>query len=278
MAHLLDEHQPKGLKDLMVSVLGWNNTVTVEKQRKNPEYTGRGCGVPRMLPYTVEVPAEAHDIKKAQEFVQKRDNLDCTPSEVGYHLLPRGVMVPYAIADAVATAKICTALHAKVLADPDLAALYAQEMELTRVLLAMERQGMQVDLPYVDTMKVRYRRAVLAHEGLIEQIVGKELRTGQIPAKERDQFWNPQSKDDIADFFTNVEGYRRPSYDKTTLKVIEHPLAAELLAYRKDAKILGTYLEPLAAETGADSIFHMSSRQHGTVSGRTSNGQERGDQ
>ena len=277
MSHLLDEHRPKGLKSLMVSVLGWADTVTVEKHRANPEYTGRGCGVPRMLPYTVEEPAEAYHIKQAREHIKKERKLQ-TLEEVSYDMIPRGTIVPYAIDDAVGTYQLARLLYPKIVASSDLAALYAQEMELTSIIMGMERAGMKVDTAYVGDQVVRYRRQVMAHEGLIEGIVGKEVRTGPMTAKERPNYWNPSSKDDIREFFTGVEGHTRPSYSKDVLATIPHVLAEELLDYRSDSKILGTYLEPLAAETGPDGIFHMSVRQHGTVAGRTSNGAERGDQ
>lgn len=298
MAHLLDEHRRKGLKDLMVSVLGWHDVVQVTKRRKNPDYvkelhkvmpsTGHAKGCPRdgtcaceswppsMLEYTVDVPREKFDLDRAKEWAKKRYDL-ASIDDVSYDLLPRGTLVPYAIMDAVGTYHLGAALHPQVLAFPDLTELYEREMQLTRVIYDMERRGMATDGAYVQQQVSEYRTKVLQHEATIQSIVGKPVRTGKMTARERPQFFNPDSSDEVGDFFARAEGFRRDSYNADALKEIQHPLAGTLLAYRADAKILRTYLEALRKEVGPDGIYHMSMRQHGTVSGRTSNGAERGD-
>jgi DNA polymerase I-like protein with 3'-5' exonuclease and polymerase domains len=263
MAHLLDEHQPKGLKDLAVSVLGESDTILVPATKGGVEYEK-------------EVPREKWEIEQARVWAKRHYGLDSV-ADVGYHLLPRGTVVPYAIKDAEWTLRLGGRLHPQVLAFPDLTELYEREMLLTRTALySLEKAGLGVRLDYVNARIAEYRTKVLKHEGDIEAIVGKQVRTGKIPTKERDQYFNPASNSEIAAYFT-AAGYPREQYQAEQLREIPHPLAAKLLEYRSDKKLLETYFEGLKRDTGADGVYHPSIRQHGTVTGRTSSGSERGD-
>lgn len=255
MSHLDDEHRPKGLKDLMVSVLGEKDTILVKDK---------------------EVPREKWEIDKAKLWAKKKYGL-ASVRDVGYDLLPRGTVVPYAIRDAVDTLRLAAALHPKVTRYDDLAQLYQQEMMLTRTAIYdVERYGMKVDRDYVKMQIREYRKKVLTAELAMESLVGKPVRSGKMTPKERPQYFNPSSNDEIGEFFRAV-GEVRDNYDAEQLETVKHPLAPVLLSYRKDRKLLDTYFLALDAETGDDGVFHQSSRQHGTVTGRTSGGKERGD-
>lgn len=267
MSHLDDEHRPKGLKDLAVSVLGENETIKVPATR-----TVDGT----KEEYEKDVPREKYEIDQARAWAKKHYGFSSI-KDVGYHLLPRGVIVPYSIKDAEFTLRLAQVLHPRILRFPDLAELYAQEMKLTRTAIySMEQAGMRVRGGYVRQQILAYRKRVIQHELDIERIVGKQVRTGKIPPKEREQYFNPASNPEIAAFFAGV-GEVHDNYDAEKLSQIKHPLAAKLLAYRADAKLLNTYFLALDQETGEDNIYHQSVRQHGTVTGRTSNGAERGD-
>lgn len=270
MMHLIDEHAKKGLKDLAVSVLGFSDLIDVPGKQKDPE-TGKQVDVVRRVPKSKWL------IDKARDWAKKEHGLSSV-KDVGYHLLPRGVVVPYAILDAEWTLNLARILHPQVTKFADLTELYEREMELTRgAIYDMERAGLAVDLGYVKAMILEYRKKCLAHEAEIEQIVGKPVRTGKIPDKERADWFNPSSSSPDARVFFAERGFERGSYDADALKTIDHPLARVLLQYRKDSKLLETYFVSLQKETGPDGVFHQSSRQHGTVSGRTSGGRERGD-
>jgi DNA polymerase I-like protein with 3'-5' exonuclease and polymerase domains len=269
MAHLVDEHQPKGLKALAVNVLGFDDTIEIPAKRKNPE---TGLQEDWMKP----IPKSKWEIDQARAWAKKAYDLDSV-DDVGYHMLPRGTLVPYAILDAVWTLKLASILMPKVLQFPEVTELYDREIELTRgAIFAMEEAGMAVDLPYVQAEILTFRKSVTKMELQIEGIVGKPVRTGKMKPAEVAQYFNPASPKQIAEYF-KAAGFDRASYDAEQLEGIAHPLADTLLAYRGEKKLLESYLEALAKETGPDGIYHMSSRQHGTVTGRTSNGAERGD-
>ena len=244
LAHLDDHDRPKGLKDLARSILG-------------------------------EETHEQEEVFNARRWAKKEYGLSSV-RDVGYDKLPRGTVVPYAIQDSVFTYRLWERLLPRVREFDDLYQLYRREMELTRVVFEMEQAGMAVRLDYVSEQIREYRNRVLEHEVEIERIVGKPVRTGKIPAREREQYFNPSSNKEVSEYFAGA-GYSLESYDAEALRAIEHPLATKLLEYRADGKLLSTYLIALKDETGADSIYHPSLRLHGTRTGRTSSGGERGD-
>jgi len=218
-AHLLDEHQLKGLKKLAKELLG-------------------------------EDAEETDELKKA------RRELKLKKSD-GYEKLPREILVPYAVKDAEYTLRLYRLLKPQIEADSDLAKLYRQEMELTLVLLDMEKKGMGVDVEYAEKVAKEYNRAILAQNLVIQDITG-------------DPDLNPNSPKQITEAFAEL-GIELKSTDKLALRHVEHPLAEALLELRTLSKMHGTYLKPIVEEQ-RDGIMHPWFRQHRTVTGRMASG------
>ncbi len=286
MSHLDDEHRPKGLKDLAVELLGFEDTMLVPATRKCKPCDGvkgydpdcRVCTGTGREHYDKPVPRSKWEIDQAREWAKKQHGL-ASVKDVGYHLLPRGTVVPYAILDAEWTYSLARLLQPRIAAYPEtLGELYAREMRVvTEVLLPAEDAGMATRVDYVRDQVLAYRKVCIKHEQAIQQLVGKVVRRGKIPKKERAEFFNPSSSaPDVGEFLT-AHGFARASYDAENLKGIEHPLAKVILEYRRDSKILESYFIALQNECGDDGIFHPSIRSFGTVTGRTSAGKERGD-
>lgn len=271
MSHLLNEHRPKGLKALAIDVLKFDDTIMVPGKRKNPD-TGKQEDVVRPKARS------SVEMSKAKEWAKKQYGLKSV-KEVGYHLLPRGVLVPYAVLDAVWTFQLANVFWPALVAEyGDDIALYWREMALSRgSIYNIEKAGMRTDRAYIEAQVKTYSTKRYQHELAIEQIVGKPVRTGKIPPKERAEFFNPSGSSPDAGAFFEATGNGRENYDAEQLRTINHPLAARLLEYRKDIKILDSYFIALQKAVGADDLFHPAIRQHGTVSGRTSAGSERGD-
>lgn len=218
-AHLLDEHQLKGLKKLAKELLD-------------------------------EDAEETDDIKTA------RKSLKLKKSD-GYHLLPRDVLIPYAVKDAEYTLRLYRLLKPQIEAVEDLARLYRAEMELTLVLLDMEAKGMGVDVPYAEAAAKEYNRKILAQTLLIQEITG-------------DTDINPNSPKQIKEAFEEL-GIELEATNKLALRHLEHPLAGALLELRSLSKMHGTYLKPIVEEQ-RDGIMHPWFRQHRTVTGRMASG------
>jgi len=249
LAHMDDEHRDKKLKSLAVELLHYDDTIEVPysgTRGKNGE--------------TRKVSREKYELDTARRKLKLK-------KEDGFHLLPRGIVVPYAIKDAEFTYSLYDLLMPRVARFEDLSSLYRQEMELMVVLLGMEEAGIAVDEEYLAQRITEYRNRVLRHEAKVAEIVGKPVGDG-------DDEFNPNSNPQLREFF-EAEGQARESYDAANLKQMDHPLAAALIEMRADAKILSTYFAPMQKEM-EDGILHPSFRQHGTVTGRMSSGGSEG--
>lgn len=249
LAHMDDEHRDKKLKSLAVELLKYDDTIEVPysgTRGKNGE--------------TRKVSREKYELDQARRKLKLK-------KEDGFHKLPRGIVVPYAIKDAEFTYSLYDLLLPRVERFDDLSSLYRQEMELMVVLLHMEEAGIAVDEAYLAERLTEYRNRVLRHEAKIAEIVGKPIGDG-------DEEFNPNSNPQLREFF-EAEGQARASYDAANLKQMDHPLAAALVAMRTDAKILSTYFVAMQHET-KEGILHPSFRQHGTVTGRMSSGGSEG--
>jgi DNA polymerase-1 len=219
IAHLLDENRPKRLKALAKSVLG-------------------------------EETDEAEAIRAAKKEVGLR-------AKDGYHLLPREVVVPYALKDAEFTLRLWHELYPKLAEHDDLLGIYSTEQRLCFVLLEMERNGMALDLEYVESTAKAYAGKALKLEMDIRDFVGSEE-------------FNPNSPKQVTEAFLAL-GYELESTSKESLREINHPLAEKLLELRTTKKMHGTYLKPMLEEQ-RDGVIHPNFRQHGAKTGRMSSG------
>jgi len=177
----------------------------------------------------------------------------------GYHLLPREVIVPYAIKDAEYTYRLFPVLFRQLSErnDPELLGLYEMEKELTLVLLDMERAGVAVDLEY----------AVEAAKDYGTKAIATEMRIRDLT---EDEEFNPQSNPQIREAFI-ARGIERDKYDKAVLSELDDPLAEAILSLRSIKKLHGTYLLPLLREQ-RDGVLHPNFRQTQTKTGRLASG------
>lgn len=237
IAHLLNENQGKRLKQLAVTYLDWDDTVEVPLA-SDPERT-------RLV----------SEEKYVLDAVRRKLKLK---KEDGYDKLPRGVVVPYAVADALMTIQLYDVLWPWLAAkDAELLALYQREMRLSIVLLDMERRGMRVDMPYVDKRAKELMGEMYRQEKTILKLSG------------RDEFidhheWIKPTLHDL--------GIEVPNTQADTLKEYkDEPIVEAILEFRR-LKKLWDYFHAIQREQ-RDGILHPSFRQHGTVTGRMSSGE-----
>ena len=235
---LLYENEPKALKKASVSVLGIDDTVEVSVK------SGPNRG------QTKRVPKEAHVLAAA------RRKLKLTKAD-GYHLLPRAVVVPYAIRDTELTLQTFEALWPRLeaLKDPRLVELFYEFMELKVVLLSMEADGFALDLEYLSRVASEYGVKVMEGWDRIVQLTGKpEL--------------NPQSPAQLLEVFAE-RGVILESTAEAALKEVTDELAEALLQYRSVKKIHQTYLVALQHEQ-RDGIVHPNFNDDAAKTGRMS--------
>jgi len=238
---LLDENDRKGLKYLAVKILKYDDTVKVPYKTKGRE------GEFRL------VSREKYELDEAR---RKRG----LKKEDGYHLLPRRVIVPYALRDTDFTLQLYERLMPALerRGDPDLLELYRQAMQLKRVLLRMEGDGMKVNVPYLQEKASEYGVKVMEGWNRIVSMTG-------MPDL------NPQSLAQVMEAL-NARGLYPPDTQAGTLeKLGDDEFVAALLQYREDKKLHKTYLVGLL-DAQRDGIVHPNFRDDGARTGRMSSG------
>lgn len=238
---LLDENSPKALKKLAVSVLKYRDVINV------PTKSGKNKGKDRWLPreeYLVGKVREKMGLKK----------------EDGYHLLPREVIVPYAMRDTDFTLRLYETLYPRLeKRDPRLVELYAESMERKLHLLDMESDGLGLDLPYLEETASEKGVEVMEAWGDVTTKAGFEL--------------NPNSPDQIKAAFAN-RGIYLENTQADTLEKLTDPLAVALLAYRGVKKIHDYLRELKRIQRGG--IAHPNFNDDGARTGRMSSGKNAG--
>lgn len=193
--------------------------------------------------------------------------------EEGYHLLPREVLIPYALADTNKTIRLWDYLEPRVRKYPELWELYQHEKKVTLTLLDIEARGVRLDVDYTKKMLGEFSSRIIELEreisALVGKPVGKDTKAGE---------FNPGSAPQLAEYFQS-KGYEtrfktkkgQPSYGAEFLKECDDALAVLLADYRKVTKYKNTYFLAMQTEQ-RDGILHPSYRQHGTRTGRFSSG------
>lgn len=234
IAHLLNPNEVKKLKSLAMEYLNWDDTIEVEK--KNGEGT-----------YLVSAEKYALDAARRKLGVKKED---------GYAVLPREVVLPYAVADALMTIQVFDELYPRLQARAQaLQDLYAREQRLSVVLLDIEAAGIRVDMDYVDSQAKNLMGKMYA----LEQDIIRQ--TGRDEFKDHHAWIRP---------VLSELGIEVANVQADTLKEIDHPVVEAILTWRKHKK-MWDYFHAIQTEQ-RDNILHPSFRQHGTKTGRMSSG------
>lgn len=236
IAHLLDENQVKRLKTLAMRYLLWDDTVEIPLASD---------------PSRTRLVSEEKYILDAVRRKMKLKKSD------GYHLLPRGVVMPYAIADAEMTIMLYDKLWPWLTQKDDgLMELYHREMRLSLVLLDMERRGMRVDVDYVNA-KAKELTSQMYHQE--KEILKLSSRT---EFKDHHEWIKP---------VLHELGLKVANTQADTLKELDHPIITAILEFRRMKKMYD-YFHAIQVEQ-RDGILHPGFRQHGTVTGRMSSGE-----
>lgn len=217
-AHLLDGNQKKALKWLA------------------GEYLGEPC-------------LEEEELKKARTRLKlKKDD--------GYHVLPREVLVPYAIKDVDYTIRLYELFKPQLEAWDDLSRLYAHEKLVTLALLDMEAAGMKLDTEYLEVTAKQYATEHLMTELRIRDMTHEDF----LPTS-----WQQV----LAEF--EKRGFKLPNTQADTLEQVDDDLAREILKLR-ELKNRRNYFDAMVREQ-REGIIHPNFRQHGTATGRMSSGE-----
>jgi len=178
-----------------------------------------------------------------------------------YDEIPLDILLPYAVKDAEFTLMF----YAKYFSDirDNFLEVYDLERKSLIVLMDMERHGVLIDKPYLENVKVQLLTDLDDLDVSIKKLIGTEL--------------NINSPKQLADFFFRKEGLapvkmgkNHESVDVSVLEQLKHPLAEQLVSYRKKFKLANTYVAPMLEMLDDKGRLHCSYNQVGAKTGRMS--------
>jgi len=178
-----------------------------------------------------------------------------------YDEIPLDILLPYAVKDAEFTLMF----YAKYFSDVReyFLEVYDLERKSLMVLMEMERHGVLIDRPYLESVQVQLLTELDDLDLSIKNLIGDEL--------------NINSPKQLADFFFRKEGLapikmgkNHESVDVSVLEQLKHPLAEQLVSYRKKFKLANTYVAPMLEMLDDNGRLHCSYNQVGAKTGRMS--------
>lgn len=183
----------------------------------------------------------------------------------GYDKLPREVVIPYAIKDAEFT----LALFHHFIAFPFSKKLYDRERQVVLDVLDLESNGLGVDREYAESMRKGLNSKCLIGLNRITRLVGVED-------------FNPGSTKQLAEALSlrgielPLTPKKNPKTDNATLIQFEDHLIDLVLEYRKNMKLLHTYIEAILRESETEpGILHPNFNPFGAKTGRFSSSSAR---
>jgi DNA polymerase-1 len=190
---------------------------------------------------------------KLAEYMQKHKLKD-------YSKVPRAIMEPYAVKDAIITMELFKFYRKKgITSDP----VYLAEMQILKCLVAMERRGVLIDLDFCRTASDKCSKRI--------QEIGKVI------AKDHNDI-NTRSPKQLADYLFHKCGLTcdyftekgNPAFDEWNLSKYDHPIIPLILEKRELEKINKTYLVALQEKSDDKNTVHCNFLQTGARTGRFS--------
>lgn len=182
------------------------------------------------------------------------------------HLADVNIITPYACADVELPMRIWERQYAR-LREEDLLPVLRMECDLIPVLLGMRERGIRVDTDKAEQLATALRTDTIRLKSSLYKHVGREI--------------NVNSNLDLSKAFDALGiPYGRtekgaPSFTRESLSHVTHPIAATVLAIRRNEKFVSTFLEGYILNAHHNGRvygeFHpLRSDAGGTVSGRFS--------
>ena len=173
--------------------------------------------------------------------------------------IPREKLYEYTLMDTVWTLKLYE-YFLPLLKNSGKYDYYRYRMEVTKVLIDVQMNGVAVSITALDQLEDEYKQQ--CDENLV---VLKKLAGGD---------FNPQSPKQIAEYFAS-KGVSSPSFDSDHLKKLrrvgkETEFIDALLAYRYAAKVIGSFIANVRRKVGEDGRIHPYYLPHGAKTGRLS--------
>lgn len=173
--------------------------------------------------------------------------------------IPREKLYEYNLMDTVWTLKLYEYFK-PMLKNSGKYDYYHYRMEVTKVLIDVQMNGVAVSLDALDELEEKYQEQCDEYLTVLRSIAGEGF--------------NPQSPKQIKDYFES-KGVSSSSFDSDHLKRLrregkETEFIDALLAYRYAAKVIGSYITNVRRKRGEDGRIHPYYLPHGAKTGRLS--------
>lgn len=173
--------------------------------------------------------------------------------------IPREKLYEYNLMDVVWTHKLYE-YFLPMLKNSGKYGYYRYRMQVTKVLIDVQMNGVAVSLGALDELEEKYKRQCDENLIVLRQHAGEDF--------------NPQSPKQIKDYFKS-KGVSSPSFDSDHLKKLrregkETEFIDALLAYRYAAKVIGSFIANVRRKVGEDGRIHPYYLPHGAKTGRLS--------
>lgn len=278
MHALIYEEQPHGLKSMAKQVLGWGwkdffdtfhplNVLAEEKEHATAEEEPDPFLVPTKKT-KAKKPATRKETIGEMLLRFQQENLSA--------------LVEYASNDAYGTFQVFLELRKRLESEATWSlypeqfetlwdVFYKTERPFTKVLWKCERNGLLIDVDYIERIKRPVEDGIAQIERDIAKISGRVM--------------NLNSADELRDYFFIEKGYKsrkltkggktgvkKASVDSSVLEdlAIEDPVARKLVEYRELTKLYGTYIVGLSKHLDKDNRIHCRLNQDVARTGRLS--------
>lgn len=201
--------------------------------------------------------------------------------EPNYSDVPMKIMEPYALEDVILTRRVCDTYEPVLEQKPDLKGVVEFERKVMDALYAVEKRGLPAD-------ENGYRRL---EQEVVENLERLEDRVQELARDAGIEEFNPNSTPQIiealkarkADLSFMSEKNGKLSADAENLRAVDDELAAAILEFRSEFKVLSTYVRPMIGRhyessmrmwkepfIAPDGRIHANYRQVGARTGRMS--------
>lgn len=217
------------------------------------------CGLKRLVNTYLSVP---HYEESLQKYL--------THKGLGYSVIPRDVLVPYAGFDAIFTYRLLPILKERVTKEGNYR-LYEMLVELQRLFAEMAYFGTKVDLSYVEELRNEYNPLLERLEMEMQAYaLGKGFKATEVVANAKDwPFLNVRSPKQLMYFLNMYCNFNTKTTDRSFMEKNEgHEFIDMLSRFRTVDHLISAFLEGIAGEVWPDERVHPDF-VHGTVTGRT---------
>ena len=210
-------------------------------------------------------------VSLAQELLEHtvisfEDSAGKGPKGREFHELPVEQAMQFAAEDANVTFLIAPKLDALLAETPALVSLYRDmEAALVPVLADMERAGVMIDVPFLQTLSLEYEKTIRDAEKKIYEAAGTEFNIGspqQLAQVLFERLKLPIVKRTRTGISTDVDVLEKLAE--------KHPVPNLILEYRSAAKLKSTYIDALPKMLLPDGRVHTTFNQTVAATGRLS--------